>query len=128
MKPTGTVLAEVEFHFRSEVKELADLTKELNDIEMASLALQQLQNILGELEKLGRLQIRVLSKSLEEYITLQEAEEAYDLKTNTLLVMIKRDRKFDTEMERGLIKQKGRQWLIHKEALREKYGAPKFDL
>ncbi|MDQ6422590.1 hypothetical protein RB620_24465 [Paenibacillus sp. LHD-117] len=129
VKPTGAVLAEVEFNFRSEVKELTDLTKVLNDIEMASVALKQLQIILGELEQAGRLQIRVLSKTLDDYLTIQDAEKAFDITPNTLLNnSIKRDRKFDTEIRRGLVLQKGRQWLIHREALIEKYGAPKVEL
>lgn len=68
-----------------------------------------------------------ISRDIENYLTVKQVEQAYGLKNNTLLNDIFRDGKFDAQIEEGLITFKGRQWLIHKEAVLALMGDPKDD-
>ncbi|MGK5511931.1 helix-turn-helix domain-containing protein [Brevibacillus formosus] len=59
--------------------------------------------------------------SLDEILTTSEAEKNYNLPIGSIRVAIQRGR-FRSQIERGLVRQSGKVWLITETALKEVFG------
>ncbi|MFE7064459.1 helix-turn-helix domain-containing protein [Sutcliffiella sp. NPDC057660] len=61
--------------------------------------------------------------ALSEIYTAASASNKRNIPYSTLKDDIVRYRKFDSQLERGLIKKEGRVWLVTEQALNEVYGS-----
>lgn len=59
-----------------------------------------------------------------EIMTPPEASNQWGLSKDTVRAALTRG-KFDKQIEKGLVRKSGNQWLIHRDAMLEVYGEPK---
>lgn len=64
-----------------------------------------------------------IAKLLRDVLTPAEAAERWGLSPNTIRSALA-DGRFDSQIQRGLVRRSGNVWLLHINAMREVFGPP----